>query len=101
MNKHYLQSQYKSTGNAYLFWFFLGAHYAYLGKWGLQILYWFTGGGLLIWMLVDLFHIPSKVEAHNLRISQQLEALDKKEQEEAHQRNLQMAAALRGPASKE
>lgn len=93
MNKHLLMSKMKSTGTAYLCWFFLGCHYAYLGKWGLQILYWFTVGGLGIWALVDLFHIPSKINAHNLKISMQIEAIEAKEKEEQHSRNMAMMAA--------
>lgn len=30
----------KETTMAYLTWFALGAHYAYLGDWGKQALYW-------------------------------------------------------------
>lgn len=93
MNKHLLMSKMKSTGTAYLCWFFLGCHYAYLGKWGLQILYWFTVGGFGIWALVDLFHIPSKINAHNLKISMQIEAIEAKEKEEQHSRNMAMMAA--------
>lgn len=93
MNKHYLLSKMKSTGTAYLCWFFLGCHYAYLGKWGLQILYWITLGGLGIWCLIDLFHIPSKINHHNLLISNQIEALEKREKEEMHSRNMAMISA--------
>lgn len=94
MNKHYLMSKMKSTGTAYLCWFFLGCHYAYLGKWGLQILYWLTLGGLGIWALVDLFLIPSKVAKHNLIISEQIADLEKKEKEESHARNIAIANAV-------
>lgn len=99
MNKHYLMSKMKSTGSAYLCWFFLGCHYAYLGRWGLQILYWFTLGGIGIWALIDLFHIPSKVNKHNLRISSQIEAIEQKEKEEAHAKNMAMMAAVTGSKS--
>jgi len=96
MNKHYLLSQMKSTGTAYLCWFFLGCHYAHLGKWGLQILYWVTLGGLGIWCLIDLFHIPTKIKEHNMGISNQIEDIEKKEKEEAHSRNMAMIAASKG-----
>ncbi|MBL4663955.1 MAG: TM2 domain-containing protein [Flavobacteriaceae bacterium] len=96
MNKHYLLSQMKSSGTAYLCWFFLGCHYAYLGKWGLQFLYWLTLGGLGIWCLVDLFHIPTKVNNHNMLLSRQISAIEAKEKEEAHARNLAMITAARG-----
>lgn len=77
MNKYYLQSKMKSTGTAYLCWLFLGCHYAYLGKWGWQILYWCTLGGFGIWMLIDLFHIPSKVNNYNRTLSYQIENFEK------------------------
>ena len=96
MNKHFLLSKMKSSGTAYLCWFFLGCHYAYLGKWGLQFLYWFTIGGLGVWCIVDLFHIPTKVNNHNMLISGQIEAIEKKEQEESHARNLAVVAAAKG-----
>lgn len=83
----------KSSGTAYLCFFFLGCHYAYLGKWGLQFLYWFTLGGIGIWALVDLFHIPTKVNNHNLIITSQVESIEKKESEESHARNMAMMAA--------
>jgi hypothetical protein len=95
MNKHFLLSKMKSTGTAYLCWFFFGVHYAYLGKWGLQILYWITFGGLGLWCLIDLFHIPTKVNNHNLLISGQIEAIEKKEKDEEHARNLAMINATR------
>lgn len=94
MNKHYLQSKLKSTGTAYLLWFFFGAHYAYLGNWGIQILYWITLGGLGIWALIDLFTMSGKVNKHNANIFQQIEAIEKKEKDEAHERNLAMMTAI-------
>ncbi|MGA9047688.1 MAG: NINE protein [Dehalococcoidia bacterium] len=55
----------KSTMTAYLLWLFLGWHYAYLGKWGTQFLYWITLGGLFIWVIADLFRIPGMVHSYN------------------------------------
>ncbi|MEH6763743.1 MAG: TM2 domain-containing protein [Aequorivita antarctica] len=78
MNKYYLQSKMKSTGTAYLCWLFLGCHYAYLGKWGWQFLYWFTLGGFGVWMLIDLFHIPTKVNNYNRNLSFQIESLERR-----------------------
>ncbi|WP_281980341.1 TM2 domain-containing protein [Tenacibaculum mesophilum] len=95
MNKHYLLSKMKSSGTTYLCWFFLGCHYAYLGKWGLQFLYWFTLGGLGVWCLIDLFHIPTKVSKHNMLISSQIDDIEKKEKEEFHSRSLAMIAATK------
>jgi len=44
---------------------FLGAHYAYLGKWVTQIFYWLTLGGFGIWAIIDLFTLSGKVEQYN------------------------------------
>lgn len=95
MNKHYLQSKVKSTGTAYILWLFLGAHYAYLGKWGIQFLYWFTLGGMGIWALIDLFTMSSKVEKYNSLIFQQIEEIDKKEREDERARNIAMVQAMK------
>ena len=59
----------KSTGLAYLLWWLLGSHYAYLGEWGKQILFWFTAGGLLLWGLADLFRMPGLVREANAKIA--------------------------------
>lgn len=59
----------KSTGLCYLLWITgsvgFGFQYAYVGKWGIQILYWLTFGGLLIWWFIDLFRIPGMVGNYN------------------------------------
>ena len=78
MNTHYLQSKMKSSGIAYVCWFILGIHYAYLGKWGLQILYWITLGGFGVWAILDLFLIPGKVDRHNFNISKQIIELERR-----------------------
>ena len=61
------QRKTKSTGLAYLLWFFLAAHYAYMGKWGLTILMWvalvFVVG--IFWWIIDAFRIPGMVSNHN------------------------------------
>lgn len=87
MNKHYLMSKFKSTGTAYLLWFFFGCHYAYLGKWGIQILYWLTLGGFGLWILIDLFLIPGKVNRYNARISAQIAKIEGEERDAEFQRN--------------
>jgi len=43
----------------------LGLHYAYLGRWGLQVIYWLTAGGLLIWWFVDLIRVFVLVRDRN------------------------------------
>jgi len=93
-NKYALRGKAKEVGIAYLFWFLLGAHYAYLGKWGLQILFWFTLGGLGIWALIDLFLIPGKVEDYNAVIYDALDKIDKEEKEEDHRRHLESLKAM-------
>ncbi|MCX2743115.1 TM2 domain-containing protein [Mangrovivirga sp. M17] len=78
-NKHILFGKIKSPGVAYLCWFILGCHYAYLGRWGVQILYWLTFGGLGIWAIIDIFLIPSKVERHNREIYMRIDQIEKEE----------------------
>lgn len=55
----------KSSGPAYLLWFLVGGHYLYLGKWGIQFLFWITLGGLLVWWLADLFRLPGMLRDFN------------------------------------
>jgi TM2 domain-containing membrane protein YozV len=81
----------KSTGVAYLLWFFLGSfggHRFYLGQTGtaitqllLLIIGWTTiivGVGIFmlialgIWVLIDAFLIPGMVRAENLRLADKL-----------------------------
>lgn len=93
MNKHYLQSKVKSTGTAYLFFLFFGAHYAYLGNWLLQILFWITFGGLGLWGLFDLFTMSRKVNKYNAKIFQQIDEIENKEREAEHARNIAIVQA--------
>ena len=76
----------KSTGAAYLLWFFLGgfgAHRFYLGRTGTavgQLLLMFLGWiplfmgwfALGIWWLVDAFLIPDMIRIENLKTIQQI-----------------------------
>ncbi len=39
-------------------------------------IYWITIGGLGIWALFDLFHIPTKVDNHNYKIAEKIEFLE-------------------------
>lgn len=56
----------KSLGIAYLFLLIvLAMHYGYLKKWGLQIVFWLTGGGFFIWWLIDIFRLPGLVKNYN------------------------------------
>jgi len=84
-------SQKKSTGIAYLLWFFLrgvGGHRFYLGRTGsgagmliltvLSIVLLVAGIGVLglmavgVWALVDAFLIPGMVDEHNKALIAQL-----------------------------
>ncbi|BDC98289.1 TM2 domain-containing protein [Persicobacter psychrovividus] len=42
-----------------------GAHYAYNGKWGVQIIYWITFAGFGIWGLIDIFRMSSIIKSYN------------------------------------
>ena len=62
-------SQAKSTGIAYLLWFFLGAlgaHKFYLGRIGMGFAYFFTLGFLTIGLWIDLFMLPKQVRDANM-----------------------------------
>ncbi|GJM63336.1 TM2 domain-containing protein [Persicobacter diffluens] len=76
------ESQFKSGIAAYVCWFLLGCHYAYLNNWKRQWLYWLTLGGLGIWALIDLFRIPTMVRKHNQFLQSFIDELDLKEIEE-------------------
>ena len=79
MEKDYLQSKLKSTGKAYLYFFFFGAHYVYLGKIIIQLLFWMTLGGLGIWLLFDLFTLSAKVKVYNDSILRKIEEIQQKD----------------------
>jgi len=55
----------KSKTVAYLAWFFLGWHYLYLRRVGLQFAFWLTAGGLMLWWLLDLFRVGPIVNRMN------------------------------------
>jgi hypothetical protein len=60
----------KSLGFAYLFLLIVfSLHYGYLRKWGLQIVFWITGGGFLIWWFIDIFRLPGLVKNYNKDIA--------------------------------
>ncbi|MCI1869029.1 TM2 domain-containing protein [Bifidobacterium crudilactis] len=61
----------KKTSVAYLCFIFLGCHYGYVGSWGLQIVFWLTGGGCLVWWLVSLFIMPSIVQKANEQVARE------------------------------
>jgi hypothetical protein len=55
----------RQTAIAYVLWFFLGFHYVYQKKWGIQILFWLTSGGFFVWWLVDAFRVPGMIKNYN------------------------------------
>ncbi len=85
-----LQASIKSQGTAWVLFLFLGAHYAYVGKWGLQILFWITLGGLGVWTLASFFLVNGLVKSYNAKIYAQIEEIDL----EREQRNLEKLAAI-------
>jgi hypothetical protein len=91
-SKIQLQGELKSSGSAYLMYWFLGAHYAYLGKWGVQLAYWFTLGGCGIWILIDLFRVGGLVKRYNSKIYGQIEEVE----EDKYNKQLEKLAALKG-----
>jgi len=62
----------KSTVVGWILWFPFGFHYIYARKVGLQFLYWFTLDGLGIWMLIDLFRMPSIIRGVNEQIAREV-----------------------------
>lgn len=57
----------KKTSLAYIAWFFIGFHYLYLKKVGVQFAFWatwFIGVGE-VWWVVDFFRMPSIVRSAN------------------------------------
>lgn len=94
MKKAYLQSQLKSKGTAYLWYFFFGCHFGYLGKWGTQLLFWFTLYGIGIWGIIELFKVGDRVEQHNRLILNQIDEIEKQEKDESFQKHMLIAKAM-------
>jgi hypothetical protein len=63
----------KGFGATYLAWL-VGSQYVYLGRRNVQVVYWCTGGGLLLWALADLVRIPGLVNEYNRAVA--LKALE-------------------------
>ena len=63
----------KSVGLAYLFLIvILAMHYGYLGKWGLQIVFWVTMAGFGVWWFIDLFRTYGMVENYNKDVASEV-----------------------------
>lgn len=71
------ESKRKSKFLAYLLWFFVGLHYVYVGKWGMQFLFWFTAGGFGIWWFIDLFRMSGIIANKNNDIAVEILLLAK------------------------
>lgn len=52
--------------------FFPGTHYAFLGRWQMQVLFWLTLGGAFVWWIVDLFRLPKLVNQTNFHYQQKV-----------------------------
>ncbi len=64
----YYKRRAKKLSTAYLLWL-LTLHYAYLGRWGTQILFWSTLGGFSVWWVVDFFRIRRMIARYNEEIA--------------------------------
>ena len=74
MNADLLKAKSLNKEQAYV-WFIFQAHYAYLGKWGIQILFWLSWTIvpiLIIWPINQFFAIPNKINRHNLSVYEEL-----------------------------
>lgn len=75
MDSNLLNAKSLSVKRAYVYFFILQAHYAYLGKRGLQIVYWLT---LLlfwfipIWPINEFLNLPNKIKKHNLLVYEEM-----------------------------
>lgn len=54
----------KKISTGYLLWL-IGCHYFYVGKAGVNIVYWLTFSGLGIWGIIDLFRMKSIIHEAN------------------------------------
>lgn len=52
--------------------FFPCTHYAFLGKWQMQVLFWLTLGGGLVWWIYDIFRIKKLVKKCNTEIQNKI-----------------------------
>jgi len=52
--------------------FFPCTHYAFMGRWQLQVLFWVTLGGGLVWWLTDFFRLKQLVRNKNHSIQNQV-----------------------------
>jgi hypothetical protein len=74
MNTNLLKEKSLNKETAYTLFIFQ-SHYAYFGKWKIQIIYWLSWCMvplLIIWPINQFFAIPNKVKKHNLKVYEEL-----------------------------
>ena len=62
--RQFYERRKKSTVITYLLWP-LGCQYFYLNKWGIGALYLLSGGGFIVWAIVDVFRLGRVVKKTN------------------------------------
>ena len=62
------QNETLNKGTMWLLFLFLGWSYGSMGKVGIQVLYYFTLGGLGLWALIRLFTLNSAIKDYNNKI---------------------------------
>ena len=62
------QQELVKPSTIWLLFLFLGWSYGSLGKVGIQILFYVTFGGFLIWTLVRLFTLSSAIKQYNNKV---------------------------------
>ena len=68
-----LYNDQKANGNTvWLLYLFLGWSYGSLGKFGTQILFYLTGGGLGIWAFIRLFTLSGSIKKYNHNVANRL-----------------------------
>lgn len=75
LQKEFLKEYNRRSKNIiipYVLHFFFPAHYLYLDKVLMQILFWMTFGGLGLWWLIDIFRMPGLVKKRNAEIADEV-----------------------------
>jgi hypothetical protein len=52
--------------------FFPGTHYAFMGKWQTQLLFWLTLGGGLVWWVIDFCRLKNILNESNFHVQQKI-----------------------------
>jgi TM2 domain-containing membrane protein YozV len=63
------ERQAKKVPIGYILLLLFGAHYAYVGKWGMFVLFWLSGAGCGIWFFVDLFRMSGIIQDYNSELA--------------------------------